>query len=302
MKKLIFALITLSMIWGMSFLFIKVLVHDLGSVGVVFWRCFVGALTLWCIVLLKRSFVLKEFKKLPWKIIIIVTIFNNVLPWILIAVSETKISSSLASVINATTPIWTLIIGIFFFRIKSTIQKWIGLMVGFSGILFLLEFNITSILKENLIGIGTMLLATICYGLAGHIAQKRLHNISVMMLSVTTLTMASLISFICLLFTSSIETFMNIFQMHVILSLIGLGVFGSGIAYLLYYYLVKEGSAEFASFVTYIVPMTAIIWGFILLKESISFNMIIGLILVLMGVYLSTYKMKKLENEKKVTA
>lgn len=302
MKKLIFALVTLSLIWGMSFLFIKILVHDLGSVGVVFWRCFIGALTLWFIVLIKRPNVWNQLKQLPWKMIIAVSIFNNVIPWIFIAISETKISSSLASVINATTPIWTLIIGILFFKVNGTLHKWIGLFIGFSGILFLLEFNITSLLKENLIGMGTMLIATMCYGLAGHLAQKQLQNIPVMIVSVTTLSVASVISFICLFFTSSFESFTNIFQLHVLFSLIGLGAFGSGIAYLLFYYLVKEGSAEFASFVTYIVPITALFWGFILLKESISINMIIGLILVLTGVYLSSFKLQREEKVKKVTA
>lgn len=84
-------------------------------------------------------------------------------------------------------------------------------------------------------------------------------------------------------------------------SLIGLGVFGSGFDYLFYYYMVKEGSAEFASLVTYIVPITAMIWGYLLLQEKISANMVIGLTVVLVGVYLSTSKAKQPMIEKLTT-
>jgi drug/metabolite transporter (DMT)-like permease len=86
--------------------------------------------------------------------------------------------------------------------------------------------------------------------------------------------------------------FIAVGSMEILLSLIGLGVFGSGFAYLLYYYMVKEGSAEFASLVTYLVPITAMIWGSLLLGEKITPHMLFGLILIFSGVYLSSYKTK----------
>jgi drug/metabolite transporter (DMT)-like permease len=83
------------------------------------------------------------------------------------------------------------------------------------------------------------------------------------------------------------------FEPSIFGSLIGLGVFGSGFAYLLYYYCIQKGSPEFASLVTYLVPISAMVWGAVILKEEIHFSMITGFILILAGVYVSSKKPKE---------
>lgn len=291
MKKLVSSLFILSMIWGTSFLFIKVLVSDLGPWGVVFWRCLFGTITLLLILLIfKRQELLRiNLKKLPMVPLFFVASFNNVLPFGLIALSEMKISSSFASVINATTPIWTMVIGAIFFLLPVKRRQWAGVLIGFFGILLLLNLNVKSLFGENLIGAGTMLAATFCYGLGAQLARKYLTELSVIVVSTVTLFLSTVISIPFILFANDVG-FYRSFSSSVFLSLIGLGVFGSGLAYLFYYYMVKEGSAEFASLVTYIVPVTAMVWGNLLLGEVISANMIIGLVLVFAGIYLSTSK------------
>jgi drug/metabolite transporter (DMT)-like permease len=82
----------------------------------------------------------------------------------------------------------------------------------------------------------------------------------------------------------------------------GLGVICSGLAYLLFYYMVKEGSAEFATMVTYIVPVFASIWGFFFLSEPLSFKMILGLLIVLLGVFITNSKQKSKMNNSKANA
>ncbi|WP_230499812.1 DMT family transporter [Sutcliffiella rhizosphaerae] len=289
MKRLYLALLTLSLIWGMSFLFIKLLLLDLGVLGVVFWRCFFGAVTLLILLIVQKK--LSGLKKIPITPIFFIALLNNALPWALIAISETSISSSMASVINATTPIWTIIIGYFIFSSKLERMQWLGITVGFFGILVLLELNIVQLFHDNLLGVGTMLGATICYGYGAHLSRKYLQNIPITIISFATLAMAGIISGIVMLFFQP-DGFVAIGNSITIASLIGLGVFGSGIAYLLYYYMVKEGSAEFASLVTYLVPITAMVWGSFLLQEEITFHMLFGLILIFSGVYLSSYKTK----------
>jgi drug/metabolite transporter (DMT)-like permease len=196
-KKLYGALFTLSMIWGTSFLFIKLLVNELGPWGVVFWRCLFGTVTL--------LFILFFFKKqdisrlriitLPWIPLIFVALFNNVLPFGLIAMSEMKISSSLASVINATTPIWTIVMGSIFFMVPVRGKQWIGVFVGFIGIILLINLDFESLLNENFVGAGTMMAATFCYGLGAQLARKYLTQLPVIIVSATTLFMSMMISY-----------------------------------------------------------------------------------------------------------
>ncbi|TXC92124.1 DMT family transporter [Metabacillus litoralis] len=294
MKKLYSSLVILSIIWGASFLFIKILVEELGPWGVVFWRCFLGTITL-CVVLIvfKREELSKlREKRLPWLFLLLVAVFNNTLPFGFIAMSELKISSSFASVINATTPIWTIVIGAIFFKVRLGYKQWLGVFTGFVGILLLLNLNVNSLLRENFIGAGTMLFATFCYGLGAQLARRYLADVPIVVVSVLTLGFSSIISFFLMMMSNEGVIFPS-FKTDILFSLIGLGVLGSGIAYLFYYYMVKEGSAEFASLVTYIVPITAMLWGYLLLSEKISANMVIGLFVVFTGVYLSTSTSRK---------
>ncbi|MBM7603502.1 drug/metabolite transporter (DMT)-like permease [Metabacillus crassostreae] len=294
MRKLYSSLVILSIIWGASFLFIKILVEELGPWGVVFWRCFLGTITL-CVVLIvfKREELRKlREKRLPWLYLLLVAVFNNTLPFGFIAMSELKISSSFASVINATTPIWTIVIGAIFFKVRLGSRQWLGVFTGFVGILLLLNLNVNSLLKENFIGAGTMLFATFCYGLGAQLARRYLADVPIVVVSVLTLGLSSIISFFLMMMSNEGVIFPS-FKTDILFSLIGLGVLGSGIAYLFYYYMVKEGSAEFASLVTYIVPITAMLWGYLLLSEKISANMVIGLFVVFTGVYLSTSTSRK---------
>ncbi|MGM7700996.1 DMT family transporter [Pseudalkalibacillus sp. Hm43] len=285
--KLYLALITLSLIWGTSFYFIKILVEDLGPWGIVFVRCTLGAITLFLIILAQRRFTM--FRNIPWKSLLLVGILNALIPWGLIAISETTISSSLASIVNATTPIWTSVIGVLFFSIALSFRQWFGVIIGFIGILVLIDLNVTTLFQEDLIGMGTMIAATLCYGFSSQYTKRHLQGISVMMISLVTLLVGAIGSLLIMLVTGS-QPSVGVYSLDAIVAMIGLGVFGSGLAYLLFYYMIQKGSAEFATFVTYLVPITAMFWGWFLLDERIPAHAIFGLILILAGVYLSTRK------------
>lgn len=290
MGKLYSGLIGLSLIWGTSFLFIKVLISSMAPEAAVFGRCFFGAFVLFIIYLFTKQ--KNPLKKLPWVHILFVALTNNVLPWLLICSSETKLSSSLASILNATTPIWTLIIGFIFFSSQLKKVQWLGILVGFIGIFILSDFKIGAVHSGNFLGIILMSGATICYGVGAQLSKKHLSNLSVAETSFFTLLVSAIISFIIMLITAP-ESLPVFIHFNIIMPLVGLGALGSGVAYILYYFLVKEGSAEFASLVTYLVPVSAIIWGAILLKENINILMIIGLSVIFAGVYISSLKSKR---------
>lgn len=289
MKRLYLGLIALSLIWGTSFLFIKILVSSLSIWEIVFWRCLFGATILWVLYFWKEKV---DFKGVPWGSLLLIGLLNNALPWGLIALSETIISSSLASVLNATTPIFTGVIGFLIFSRKLKGFQWTGIVLGFIGIIVLSDLSKGEISGGNLIGVGTMLLAAICYGFSSQYTKRKLSHLPSLAIASITLTFASLYSLI-FAYISGTMSWGKLFNTNIFLSFIGLGTFGSGIAIFLLYYLIQKGSAEFAMTVTYLVPVTAIVWGSLFLNEAITPTMIIGLILVFIGVYLSTKKPKR---------
>ncbi|SFA76541.1 MULTISPECIES: DMT family transporter [unclassified Bacillus (in: firmicutes)] len=296
MGRLYTALIGLSLIWGTSFLFIKLLLEDMGPAAVVFGRSIFGAILLGAIIIVQKKRL--NLKSVPWKSIIFVALLNNVIPWSLISLSETMISSSLASIINATTPIWTILIGFFFFSSILELKQWAGIFIGFIGIFILSDIHFDDLINGSTLGVFLMSSATFCYGFAAQLTKKHLKSLSVMEISFLTLALSSLMSLGIVLGREpeSLTLFANA---SILLRFLGLGAFGSGIAYLLYYYLVQKGSPEFASLVTYLVPVSAVIWGAALLEESIHLYMLIGLSIIFIGVYVASYKTKSV---KKVAA
>lgn len=288
MGKLYSALILLSIIWGTSFLFIKILLEDLGPAAIVFGRCLFGFITLVIITLIKRKKI--PLKTLPLKKLMLIGFLNNALPWLLISTGQTKISSSLASILNATTPIWTLIIGSIFFTTVLRKNQWIGIAFGFIGIIIISDFQ-SGELSGHFSGVLFMLAAAICYGMGTHLTKKYLVDVSTLHISLFTLLSATMISFVILLLSTP-ESLVAFKEIHIILPFIGLGSLGSGFAYLLYYFLVKDGSPEFASLVTYLVPASAILWGAFLLGEEIHLSMLLGLFVIFTGVYITSLKEK----------
>jgi drug/metabolite transporter (DMT)-like permease len=289
--KLYGALILLSLIWGLSFVFIETLISTAGVWGTVFLRCIAGTLILLPLLLSKIK--KKEIhKRLPWKSLITVGIFNAGLPWGLIALSQTNITSNTAAVLNALTPILTGLIGFFIFSIFLGRMQWLGIGLGFIGILILMNFKITDLFSSHFIGIGTMLLATICYGFSTQFSRKYLKQTHVVITSTVSLLVGACVAGVGVVITdpAAFERIIHSADSLFIGSVLGLGCLGSGIAYLLYYYLINHGGAEFASTVTYLIPLTALIWGNVLLGEPITSNLLVGLVTIFLGVFLANQK------------
>ncbi|PLT35440.1 DMT family transporter [Bacillus sp. V5-8f] len=298
MFRLYAALFGLSLIWGLSFVFMKWLLPVAGVWGIVFLRCLAGAAVLFPVLWRKRA----EINwKLPWKALIIVGIFNCGLAWALIPLSETEINSNTASILNATTPIWTGLIGFIVFSYVLSARQWSGIVIGFFGILVLMDFQVGELFGKEFIGIGTMLLASICYGFAGQLTKRYLSNIGVLVITAFTLLTGAVIGLTGMLLTEPIYM-KQLMDPIAIFAVIGLGCFGSGLGQLIYFYINKKGSPELAATVTYLIPGTAMVWGYVLLGESITPNVIVGLLIIFAGVYLSSRKPKaKLEGPEVLT-
>ncbi len=284
-RSLYGALLLLSLIWGGSFYFIKILLQDFGPWTIAFLRSGFGLVTIVTIMLvLRKPF---HFGKIAWGPMVAIALINTAIPWALIGFSETRVSSSMASVLNATTPLWTMIVGLMFFQAVTTRKQWFGMGIAFIGLIVLLGINPITIISVDVLGFFAMIAATLCYAFGSQFSKRYFKELSMYQITFGTLLSGMVGSG---LVATSIEpiTWSHLASPSTLGVLIGLGVFGSGIAYVLFYFMIQKGSPEFATMVTYLVPATAIIWGYTLLNEHIGWSLLIGLVLILSGVYLAS--------------
>lgn len=268
MKRSLYVyLILLSLIWGGSFFFIKILLPYFGPGAIAFLRSSFGIFAVLLFMLVGRLSI--RLRQIPWGPMVIVGLLQTAVPWCLIGFSETRLTSSTASVLNATTPFWTLILGVLFFGRKSNRYQWIGLGVGFLGLLVVLDIHPAKLFDSDLTGFAAMLVATFFYGLSSQLSKRYLQHVTLVETVLGTLVVGCIASGI---FAAVFEPFSLSPIFHdwtVLLALIGLGCFGSAAAYFLFYHLVQKGSAEFSTMSTYLIPATAIVWGFLLLDEPV---------------------------------
>ncbi|MGN7456242.1 DMT family transporter [Paenibacillus pasadenensis] len=283
-KPLAAALVTLSLIWGGSFFFIKILLEEAGPWMIAFLRAGAGLVAITAVMLaLRQPFSLRS---LPWLPMAVMATFNTTVPWALIPLSETRLTSSVASVLNATTPLWTLVVGALFFAGKPGPKQWGGILVSLAGILVLLGVNPATIISVDGFGFLCMMGATLCYGIGSQLS-KRLSGLTMYQSTFGTLLVATVSCGAIALVRDPLPV-EALGSGPFLGALVGLGVFGSGIAYILFYYLIQKGSPELATMVTYLVPATAILWGFLLLGEELRWNLLAGLAIILAGVFLAT--------------
>lgn len=284
-RPLYLALFLLSLIWGGSFFFIKILLHDFGPWTIAFLRSSFGLVAITVIMLiLRKPF---ELRKIPWLSMALVALLNTAVPWAIIGFSETRLTSGMASVLNATTPLWTMVVGVVFFQAVTSRLQWLGMGVAFIGLIVLLGVNTESIISVDLLGFMCMISATLCYALGAQLSKRLLSGLSMYQITFGSLLCAMLGSGGAALSVESVS-FTHLASPANIGALIGLGVFGSGIAYVLFYFMVQKGSPEFATTVTYLVPASAVIWGFALLHEKIYWSLLTGLAFILGGVFLAS--------------
>ncbi|MEC0240880.1 DMT family transporter [Paenibacillus dokdonensis] len=286
MKRSLYGyLILLSLIWGGSFFFIKILLPYYGPGSIALLRSTFGILAILLYMLIRRQSI--RFRQIPWVPIVIVGLLQTAVPWCLIGFSETRLTSSAASVLNATTPLWTLILGVLFFGRKSNRFQWMGLGLGFLGLLVVLDIAPSKIFSSDLTGFAAMLIATFFYGLSSQLSKKYLQNVTLVETVLCTLAVGCIGSGVMAFGFEPFSLSPLLHNWTVILAFVGLGCFGSAVAYFLFYHLVQKGSAEFSTMSTYLIPVTAIIWGFLLLDEPVHFSLLAGLALILCGVFLT---------------
>jgi drug/metabolite transporter (DMT)-like permease len=275
--------LALSFIWGSSFILMKEGLKELSAYEVAAMRMLSAGVIL-------LPFAIKAFRQIQRKdlgLIIVTGLLGSFIPAILFCLAETKIDSAVAGMLNALTPLFVITVGAAFFHSSIQWKKLIGVLIGFSGMLILFFSKAGSTGNSNLFFASLILIATFCYGLNVNLISHKLSHIG-------SLNIAA-VAFVSLIIPSLIVLFVAGYFQHQFSSsafirstsaAAVLGIFGTAIASVLFYMLMKRAGALFSSMVTYGVPFVAVAWG-INAGEMINFMQMIGLCVILLGVYLA---------------
>lgn len=279
-KSWVPAYIALGTIWGCSFIFIKLGLEVLTPFGVAFVRCALGSLALLLIVKLRKIPLPKG--RSVWLKLWIVSLLLNVIPGILFAYAEIRVTSILAGIINATTPLATLIVILIAFREqKPKSYQILGLGIGAFGILIVLGIW-KGIGHNSVTGVLALLVAVTCYGISFPFTRKYVTPLGMRSetLAATQITLGAITLLPLFLFDGVAK---NQFRIGPILGMLALGIVGTGYAYIWNFSIISAAGGSIASTVTYITPVVAVFVGWVFLGESISWNQPIGGLLVIIG-------------------
>ena len=272
----------LGLIWGSSFLWIKIAVSEIGPFTLVAFRLLFGLVGLLVIMRLqKQSFPRDRRVLLAY---LFMGAFNTALPFTLISWGETRIDSGLASILNGTVPLFTIVIAHFWLHDeKITLPRIAGLFVGFIGVVVLVSRDLEpGGLGGNLWGQIAVIAASICYATAITFSRKHLRNQPPVVQSTMILLIADAFLWIA---TPLAERPMHLPALPITwFALAWLGLLGSCLAYLLFFYLINAWGPTRASLVTYVFPVIGLILGIIFRQEAVDRELIFGSLLIVGGI------------------
>ncbi len=274
-------LITLAIIWGSSFILIKkaLNVYSAGEVG---------ALRIVSAFLFLLPFAIRSLKKVErrhWPLLFSVGMFGSLLPSFLFATAQTRIPSSVAGILNALTPLFTLVLGASLFEQKITLKKLAGVVLGFVGSGALIFAGSEGSIDFNYYAL-FVVLATIFYGANLNLIKFKI--LSARVITSISLSIVGPAALAYLIFFTPFTTKTGVLEgSYLALGAVSLlGILGTAIALILFNQLVKITSPLFTSSVTYIIPVIAVVWGLID-DESLYFGHYLGMALITTGVYLA---------------
>ena len=278
------AYLALGLVWGCSFIFIKLGLEFLTPFGVAFVRCALGAITLLIVVKLMKINLPRE--KSTWYKLWIVAMLLNVAPGILFAYAQLHVTSVLAGIINATTPLATLVVMLIAFREeKLKAEQIYGLLLGGLGVMVVLGIW-EGIGDNQLTGVIALLIAVTCYGISFPYSKRNIIPLGLKpeAAATTQLIMAAITLLPFYLYDGiSQDNYrpVNIFAM------LALGILGSGFAYIWNFSIIAAAGSSIASSVTYLTPVVAVFVGWLFLGEVIVWHEPVGALLVILGAAVS---------------
>ena len=272
-------LIGLTLIWGSSFILIKKSLEHFNPYEVGALRVLIAGL-----ILLPFAFMnIKKFPRKNVKWLILAAVTGNFVPMFLFPIAETAVSSSIAGIVNSMMPIFVIIVGALMWKFQTTRRQIVGVVISFSGAC-ILAFSGGEGGEFKLVPILLLLLATLCYAVSTTTVKSKLNHIPAKILSAFVfsfvLIIPSAVSLVLAGFFNDLENDQNLWAGLGFVSL--LSIFGTGLAMMLNYRLLSISTPLFASTVTLLMPVVAIIWG-VIDGETLTPIQCIGAVIILAG-------------------
>ncbi len=284
-------LVLLASIWASAFFNIKIATYSFGPVTIAFLRVFFGAIPV-LLLCYYKNIKIEAFSK-DWYWFAIIGFINLVAPFFLIAYGVKSVQSNLAAILMSTTPLSSTVLGHFYTKNeKFNFIKTFGILIGFSGIIYLFSDNLL-INENNLVSALLILLGSTCYVVGGvltlKISKKKNENVTGSILIWATIILIPLVSFIE-------QPWNSIPRLDSTISVIYLGIVSTGLVWLLRFKILVKNGLIFQSQVSYLIPIFGTILGYIFLKELITTKVLISLIAVSVGIYF----VRKADNKKNI--
>ncbi len=281
-NRAILTLLGLSFIWGSSFVLMKKGLVAFQPLQVASLRIVIASIAF-------LPIFIKKYRQIEQKDILniaIVGYIGSAIPFTLFSIAQTKVDSSMAGVLNGLTPIFALVIGVLFFKVKNNFYKSLGVILGMFGASILIV-GADGDFKMDHIGYSLMIiLATICYAISVNTIGAKLKHVDSLSVSSASFISIVPVALIYLFSTDFISIAQTSTGLTSLLYISILALLGTFLATIIFFKLVQDTDAIFSSTVAYIIPGVALFWG-ILDGESINYIQILGLILIISGVYLS---------------
>jgi len=279
--------ITLGIIWSSSFLWIKIGLQEIGPMALVAFRMLLGALTAAGIAIHQKVKWPRDWK--TWGIYAILGPASLAIPIFFISWGEQTIDSAVASILNATVPLFTIVIAHFWLRDdKMTAPKVIGLLIGFAGVVVLFSEDLLASQHKNVIGQLSVILASLFYAWSAVYARRATQHVTGVLRGALPLITASLFIWIIGPITEKPFLFPSLTLTWI--AALWLGVLGSGIAMIMFYYLLHEIGPTRTTLVTYIFPPGGVMLGVLFLNEHLSWQLLAGTALIIASLFVVNLK------------
>ena len=281
----------LGAIWSSSFLWIKIAVQEVGPITLVAFRVLFGLLFGVVVILIQRPTL--PWGRREWFPVLLLGITNVAIPFFLISWGEQAIDSAVAAILDATVPLFTIVIAhVALTDDRITAPKLLGLLVGFAGVVILMSKDLGTS-TSSLLGEAAVVLACVFYAGSGVYARKTTENLPSIMRSVGPLLSSTVVMWMAMFV---FERPVHVPQLPITwVALLWLGVLGSGFAFVLSYYLIHEIGPTRTSMVTYLFPLGGVILGVAFLDEQLSWQVLVGGVLIVASLAVANYRPRQAE-------
>ncbi|MGO2507037.1 MAG: DMT family transporter [Psychrobacter alimentarius] len=278
--------ITLSFMWSLSFIFYRIGVPEFGSLAFASLRVILAGLTMLVFVLLKKKN--RQGIRENWKVLTLVGLFSAAIPFVLFSLSARSVNAGVLAVLNASVPMMSGFIASTFFKDRLSKKQILGLVIGVVGVIILMSENLfgeqAATSGSGLLSMGYALLACVGYAVGANITRNYLDNVSPVAITAGSLIIGSVIMLPVALYEFPYGKSISLMAW---VSVICIGVLSTAIALIFMNQLIKSIGPMRATSITLVIPIFAIILGYLLLGEALDTPAIIGSVVILFGTYLS---------------